>query len=120
MKNKINLDEYIKNLERALIFMCESYMASKDMIASCREDDNHEANEKYSDLWFNFPMIQGSQNLFAIQNIAELRTKLHNREANTMSFKQIFEQMHIGRKTKRELQDEMRETVSKSLKKEDK
>lgn len=112
---KIDEKEYIANLERALIFLCECYVSAKDMMASCRENDDGSGNNKYADLWFSFPLIQGSQNTFSIDKIAQLRTINHNREANTMTMEEIFQRMHKNRKTKRELSDEIRKVVEKNL-----
>jgi len=102
--------EYIRNLEIALIFMCECYSKAKEAVG-CREGKNNSASNKYSDLWFNFPMIQGSSNIFTIDKIGSLRTLLGNREENTISFDDIFNRIKIGRKTERELSDEVRKSV---------
>lgn len=106
-------DKYIKELEKALIFMCESYVAAKDSLASCRENDDGQANNKYADLWFSFPVIQGSQNIWAIEKIASLRTERHNREANTISLEELFNEIHKGRFTKQELDKKLKKAINK-------
>lgn len=105
--------KYTEELEKALIFLCECYVSARDSIA-CREL-NGQTDEKYADLWMKFPMVQGSQNIFAIENISSLRTKLGNREANTMSLQQIFEKMHEGRYSEHDRQAQREEWHKKQL-----
>ena len=110
---KISQEEYIRNLEIALIFLCECYTKAEEAVG-CRETGNKSVSNKYSKLWFNFPMIQGSFNKFAISDIGSLRTILGNREENTMSFRDIFDKMHNGRITEREFSDRFRNHVNKN------
>jgi hypothetical protein len=69
-------------------------------------------------MWFQFPLIQGLTNITAVEKIADLRTLNGNREANTYSLTKIFEIMHEGRKTNKELQQEMHDHVQNVLDKE--
>lgn len=108
----MEIDEYIKNLEIALIFMCECYSKAEEAVG-CREDKDGMASKKYIDLWFNFPMIQGSSNKFSIKKIGSLRTKLGNREENTISFNDIFLRLKVGRKTEKEIDEEVKKSVEK-------
>ena len=114
MSEKISDVDYIKELERALMFLCECYVKASDSVG-CRTDENG-PSKKYNDLWFNFPQIQGNAR-FAVDKIAELRTPLGNREENKMTMSDIFERMHNGRKTEREISDEIRKSVEKINKK---
>lgn len=104
--------EYIKELERALIFLCESYQAAKEAV-QCRETTDGGASDKYTDLWFHFPIIQGNAGM-AVGWIATLRTQLGNREENKMSLAEIFERMHKTRKTLREIDNDIRRVVEKN------
>lgn len=112
LKEEIDKDKYIKELELALIFMCDVYNTAKDSIASCREGETS-MSDKYMDLWFNFPMVQGTMNNIAINKIGNLRTKLGNRESNSMSLTEILEMMKKNRMTEDEIAEKIRKNISK-------
>jgi hypothetical protein len=109
---KLTDKQYIRELELSLIFMCDVYNSAKESLTTCRETIEKQNSDKY-DMWLHFPMIQGTQNGFAIQKIGDLRTNLGNKEENLMSFNDIFERIHIGRKTNREINDEVKKLCNK-------
>ena len=108
---ELTQEEYIKELELALLFVSDCYLQAKNSVCSCREGEG-KADEKYADLWFHFPIIQGTGG-WAVEKIASLRTNLGNRESNKISLTELFERLRKGRKTERELQDEVRDIVKK-------
>lgn len=89
---ELNTEDYIRELEVALIFMCGCYVSAKNAV-SVREDSNGEVDDRYVDIMLAFPMIQGIQNLIAVTNIANLRTLRSNYEANSISLTEIYEIM---------------------------
>ena len=105
--------EYIFELEKALMFLCECYENANDAV-SCREEDG-KTSEKYIDLWFHFPIIQGGANI-AVKQIAELRTRLGNREANKISMFDIYERIKSNPKfmSKRDIQRSIEKAVEKA------
>ncbi len=90
---------YIKELEKAIIFLCDVYTKGQDSLA-CQTNDRGEVDDKWLNIFMSFPTIQGSPNRMYVKRIGELRTQLGNREAIGMSFKDLYERMSVGRKEK--------------------
>ncbi len=108
---KITNKQYIRELELSLIFLCEAYQAAKEAV-QCRETEEGSASGKYTDLWFHFPIIQGSAGI-GVEKIGSLRTRNGNREENKMTLLEIYERIHQGRMTQREFQEGIRKVVEK-------
>jgi len=113
-KTKLSDKEYIQELEKVLIFMCDCYVQAKESV-SCHETEDGRVDEKYMDLYMHFPMVQGEAS-FAVSKIAELRTPRGNKESYKMSMTEIFERMSEGRKTQSQIRQEVSEIVRKSIK----
>lgn len=79
-KPEITIEQYAHELEKALIFMCECYKDARDMVAGCRQTDDKQTDDRYFGLYMAFPQIQGIDNLFAMEKIADLRSTLGNRD----------------------------------------
>ncbi len=111
-KEEMSDKEYIFELEKALMFLCECYENASDAVG-CREEDG-KTSEKYIDLWFHFPIIQGSANI-AVRQIADLRTRLGNREANKISMFDIYERIKSNPKfmSQRDIQRSIQKAVDK-------
>jgi len=110
----MNREKYIRELEKMLIFMCEVYISAKDMLATCRTNEDGKTNEEYCNLWFSFPMIQGTMNNIAIQKIAKLRTEIGNREANEVSLQEILGEMRNHFTDDEEINKKIRDAIKKS------
>lgn len=92
----MNKLDYIAELEKALIFMCDVYTKGADSLA-CQTNDKGEVDDKWWGIFVAFPTIQGTQNRIFVERIGALRTRLGNREAPSMSFEELYEKMKIGR-----------------------
>lgn len=89
--------EYIAELEKIIIFMCDVYSKGADSLA-CQVDRNHEADEKWAGIFMSFPTIQGTANRIYVDKIGKLRERNLNREAPTLSFQQLYERLKEGRR----------------------
>lgn len=96
--DKPNDKEYIAELEKALIFMCDVYSKGADSIAVQEGEGHGGVSDKWFGIFMSFPTIQGTGNRIYVERIGKLRTNLSNREATKMSFQELFERMKIGRK----------------------
>lgn len=89
--------EYTKELEKIVIFLCDVYAKGQDSL-TCQTDDSGQVDEKWMDIFMAFPTIQGGINRAFAQRIGNLRTRLSNRESVKLSFKELFEKLKVGRK----------------------
>lgn len=112
-KPEITIEQYTHELEKALIFMCECYKDARDMVAGCRETDDKQTDDRYFGLYMHFPQIQGIGNLFAMEKIADLRTRLGNREGNLMSMEDIYQRMKQNRTTMEEIGQRARDSFKR-------
>ncbi len=92
--------EYIAELEKALIFMCDVYTKGADSLAVQEGKGTGGVDDKWMDIFMSFPTIQGTGNRIFVERIGNLRTIRLNREAPKMGFQQLFEHMKVGRKEK--------------------
>lgn len=112
-KPEITIEQYAHELEKALIFMCECYKDARDMVAGCRQTDDKQTDDRYFGLYMAFPQIQGIDNLFAVEKIADLRSTLGNREGNLMSFDDIYQRMKQNRTTMEEIGQRARDSFKR-------
>lgn len=89
--------EYIQELEKVVIFLCDVYSKGADSLA-VQTDKNGEVDDKWMGIFMSFPTIQGSGNRIAVDKIGALRNRLLNREAPKLSFQQLYERLKVGRK----------------------
>lgn len=89
--------QYIQELEKVIIFLCDVYTKGADCLG-VQVDDSGEVNDKWMGIYMAFPTIQGTANRFAVRDIGKLRDKRLNREAPTLSFQQLYERIKAGRK----------------------
>lgn len=89
--------EYIAELEKIVIFLCDVYSKGADSLA-VQVDKNGEANDKWMSVYMSFPTIQGSANRIYVDKIGKLRERRGNREAVNLSFQQLYERLRVGRK----------------------
>jgi hypothetical protein len=94
---KLTKDQYIEELEKALIFMCDVYSKGADSLG-CQTDNDGQANEKWLGIYMSFPTIQGTTNRFAVKRIGNLRTHHLNREAPRISFDELHSLLSFNRK----------------------
>lgn len=91
--------EYIAELERIVIFLCDVYTKGADSLG-VQVDKNGKVDEKWMGIYMSFPTIQGTSNRFAVRDIGNLREKRLNREAPTLSFRELYERLKEGRRDK--------------------
>ena len=89
--------EYIAELEKVIIFLCDVYTKGADSLAP-QTDATGEIDEKWLNVYMSFPTIQGTHNRHAVRNIGNLRTSLLNREAVKLSFDDLYERIKVGRR----------------------
>lgn len=92
----MNDKEYIAELEKIVIFLCDVYTKGADSLA-CQTNDKGQVDDKWADIFMSFPTIQGTGNRIYVKKIGKLRTRLRNREAVKLSFKDLFERLKAGR-----------------------
>lgn len=91
--------EYIKELEKIIIFLCDVYAKGADSL-DVQTDKNGEVNDKYMGIYMSFPTIQGTGNRTAVNKIANLRNSRLNREAPKLSLQQLYERLKVNRRDK--------------------
>lgn len=89
--------EYIAELEKIVIFLCDVYSKGADSLA-CQVNSDGQANDKWAEIYMSFPTIQGTGNRMAINRIAKLRNHMLNREAPRISFQELYERLKVARK----------------------
>lgn len=89
--------EYISELEKTVIFLCDVYAKGKDSL-TCQTTDKGEVDDKWMNVFMSFPTIQGTSNRIYVERIGKLRTRLGNREAVKLSFQELYEILKVGRK----------------------
>lgn len=89
--------EYIAELEKIVIFLCDVYSKGADSLAP-QVDKNGEPDDRWLGIYMSFPTIQGTGNRIAVDRIAALRDKRGNREAPSLSLPQLYERLKVGRK----------------------
>lgn len=94
-------EEYTRELERIVIFMCDVYSKGSDSLA-VQVDKNGETDEKWMNVYMAFPTIQGTMNRIYVDRIGALRERRGNREAPALSFEQLYERLKVGRKVNRD------------------
>lgn len=94
---KMTDKEYIEELEKVVIFLCDVYTKGQDSLI-CQTNNKGEADEEWVKIFMHFPTIQGSMNRIGVRKIGNLRTKHSNREAVGMSFQELYERIKVGRK----------------------
>lgn len=90
--------EYIAELEKVVIFMCDVYTKGADSL-SVQEKDN-EVDEKWWGVFMTFPTIQGTMNRIAVKDIGNLRNQRLNFETPNISFSELLEHLKVGRRSK--------------------
>jgi hypothetical protein len=95
----MNDKEYIAELEKVVIFLCDVYSKGAESL-SCQTSSNGQVDEKWLNIFMSFPTIQGGINRIFVERIGKLRTNLHNREAIKMSFEDLYNRIKIGRTEK--------------------
>lgn len=93
----MNDKEYITELEKIVIFMCDVYTKGSDSL-TCQTDNKGGVDDKWSNIFMAFPTIQGTNNRIHVRKIGNLRTRLLNREAVKLSFEELYERLKVGRK----------------------
>jgi hypothetical protein len=93
----VNDKEYIAELEKIVIFLCDVYTKGADSLA-CQTNDKGETDDKWLNVFMSFPTIQGTGNRIYVDKIGKLRTRLSNREAVKMSFQDLYNRLKVGRK----------------------
>lgn len=89
--------EYINELEKIVIFLCDVYVSGQDSLA-VQEDSEGGVSDKWFGIFMHFPTIQGGMNRIFVRKISELRTIRGNREAIKMTFEELYERLEIGRR----------------------
>lgn len=89
--------EYIAELEKVVIFLCDVYSKGADSLA-VQVDKNGETDDKWMNVYMSFPTIQGSLNRIYVDKIGRLRERRGNREAVNLTFQQLYERIKTGRK----------------------
>lgn len=89
-------EEYIIELEKTVIFLCDVYTKGADSLV-CQTNDANEVDDEWFKVMMSFPTIQGSLNRIYVERIGKLRTIHHNREAVKLSFKDLYEKIRVGR-----------------------
>lgn len=89
--------EYIAELERIVIFLCDVYSKGADSLA-VQVNKNGETDDKWMGIYMSFPTIQGTSNRIYVDKIGGLREKRLNREAPQLSFQQLYERIKVGRR----------------------
>jgi len=92
-------EEYIADLEKIIIFLCDVYSKGADSLA-VQADKNGEVDEKWMNVYMSFPTIQGTINRIYVDRIGALRDRLGNREAPSLSFADLYKRLEQGRKAK--------------------
>jgi len=105
--------KYIKELEKALSFMCEMYLICKDSFGSYKDDGSDPRENKYGDLWFHFPMIQGTGNQIAVKKISEILDAHGNRLRPSISLREMSEIIQNKYNTKDKFNAEIKKVVEK-------
>lgn len=90
-------EEYTRELEKIVIFLCDVYAKGADSLA-VQVDQNGEVDQKWMDIYMSFPTIQGTSNRIYVEKIGNLRERRGNREAPKLSFSELFERLKVGRK----------------------
>ena len=93
----MNDKEYIDELEKTLIFMCDVYTKTQDSLAVTEGEGIGGVDDRWFKMFISVPTIQGTQNRHAVDKIGKLRTIRHNREAPKMSFDELYERIKQGR-----------------------
>lgn len=88
--------EYAEELEKIVIFLCDVYTKGADSL-SCQTTTTGETDDKWFGIFMSFPTIQGTSNRIYVEKISKLRTKLLNREAPKLSFRELYEIIKVGR-----------------------
>lgn len=89
--------EYIAELEKIVIFLCDVYSKGADSLA-VQVDKNGETDDKWWGIFMTFPTIQGTGNRIAVDKIGKLRERNGNREAPALSLQELYERLKVGRK----------------------
>ncbi len=90
-------EEYTRELEKIVIFLCDVYTKGADSLA-VQTDKNGEVDEKWMNVYMSFPTIQGTGNRIYVDKIGRLRDRRLNREAPSLSFQELYERLKVGRK----------------------
>lgn len=94
---EISDKEYIAELEKIVIFLCDVYTKGARSL-SCQTEEDGQVSDKWMGIFMSFPTIQGTNNRFAVERIGNLRTQLLNREAPKISFQELYERLKATRK----------------------
>lgn len=90
-------EEYIKELEKIVIFLAGAYTAGADAVG-VREVDQGGVDERYMNILMAYPTIQGTGNRIFVERIGNLRNMRLNREAPSATWEQVFERLSKNRK----------------------
>lgn len=88
--------EYVAELEKIVIFLCDVYSKGYDSV-SVQEKDG-EPDKKWLGIYMSFPTIQGFSNRMAVDKIGKLGNHRLNREAPKLSLQQLYERLKVNRK----------------------
>lgn len=95
----MNDKEYIAELEKVIIFLCDVYTKGQDSLG-VQENGTNTPDDKWLNIFMSFPTIQGTANRIYVSKIGNLRTRLKNREAVKLSFQELYEKIKHGRTDK--------------------
>lgn len=95
----MNDKEYIAELEKIVIFLCDVYTKGQDSLA-CQVDATGQVDDKWAGIYMSFPTIQGTPNRMAVSKIGSLRNNMLNREAPKLSFSDLYDRLEKGRRVK--------------------
>lgn len=93
--------EYIRELEKIVIFLCDVYAKGADSL-SVQTDTNGDVDKKWMNIYMSFPTIQGTANRIFVSKIGRLRDRRLNREAPTLSFQQLYQRLEAGRRVEKQ------------------
>ena len=91
--------EYIEELEKIVIFLCDVYSKGADSLA-VQVDKNGNTDDKWMNVFMSFPTIQGTMNRIYVERIGNLRERRGNREAVGLTFQELYQRIKTGRKEK--------------------
>lgn len=90
-------EEYTRELEKIIIFLCDVYAKGQDSL-TCQTTDGGTVDGKWADIYMSFPTIQGTANRIYVGKIGNLRTWRLNREAPKISFQELYERLKVSRR----------------------
>ena len=93
----MNDKEYIDELEKLVIFLCDVYTSTQDSLSVQEGEGTGGVDDKWFGMFCAVPTIQGTFNRINVRKIGKLRTVRHNREAPKMNMEEFYERIKVGR-----------------------